>query len=84
MRKLFLTLFATAAVASFAAESAVGFQWYKTIGIDAEKRQSNVDAAEADASVEYFNLQGMRVANPQAGTLVIRRQGDKVSKLIVR
>ena len=42
------------------------------------------DAAEADASVEYFNLQGMRVANPQAGTLVIRRQGDKVSKLIVR
>ena len=48
MRKLFLTLFATAAVASFAAESAVGFQWYKTIGIDAEKKQSNVDAvAEA-------------------------------------
>lgn len=83
MRKLFLTLFATAAVASFAAESAVGFQWYKTIGIDAEKKQSNVDAV-ADASVEYFNLQGLRVANPQAGTLVIRRQGDKVSKLIVR
>ena len=83
MRKLFLTLFATAAVTSFAAESAVGFQWYKTIGIDAEKTQSNVDAV-ADASVEYFNLQGMRVANPQAGTLVIRRQGDKVSKLIVR
>lgn len=83
MRKLFLTLFATAAVASFAAESAVGFQWYKTIGIDAEKKQSNVDAV-ADGPVEYFNLQGMRVANPQAGTLVIRRQGDKVSKLIVR
>lgn len=32
------------------------------------------------APVEYFNLQGVRVANPAAGELVIKRQGDKVSK----
>ena len=38
----------------------------------------------ADAPVEYFNLQGIRVAAPQAGQLVIKRQGTSVEKLIVR
>lgn len=37
-----------------------------------------------NAPVEYFNLQGVRVANPSAGELVIKRQGEKVSKTIVR
>lgn len=37
-----------------------------------------------NAPVEYFNLQGVRVANPAAGELVIKRQGEKVSKTIVR
>lgn len=40
-----------------------------------------VDAAEAP--VEYFNLQGQRVNNPENG-LFIRRQGDKVTKVIIR
>lgn len=39
---------------------------------------------EDNATVEYFNLQGVRVANPSAGELVIKRQGEKVSKTIVR
>ncbi len=39
---------------------------------------------ESNAPVEYFNLQGVRIAEPQAGSLVIKRQGDKVSKVIVR
>ena len=38
----------------------------------------------ADTQAEYFNLQGMMVKNPAAGTLVIRRQGNEVSKMIVR
>ena len=38
---------------------------------------------EANAPVEYFNLQGVRVANPENG-LYIRRQGNKVSKVIVK
>ena len=38
----------------------------------------------AQGSVEFFNLQGVRVTNPQAGQLVIKRQGGEVSKLIVR
>lgn len=37
-----------------------------------------------NAPVEYFNLQGVRVANPAAGELVIKRQGDKVSKTVIR
>lgn len=36
-----------------------------------------------NAETEYFDLQGRKVRNPQPG-LYIRRQGDKVSKVIVR
>lgn len=42
-----------------------------------------VEAADADAPVEYFNLQGVRVANPEGG-IFIRRQGSNVSKVIVK
>lgn len=37
-----------------------------------------------NAPVEYFNLQGVRVDNPAAGQIVIRRQGTKVSKVYVK
>lgn len=44
----------------------------------------SVDSIEvADEAVEYFNLQGVRVANPENG-LYIRRQGSKVSKVLVK
>ncbi len=36
-----------------------------------------------NAPVEYFNLQGVRVENPSNG-LYIKRQGNKVTKVIVR
>ena len=39
---------------------------------------------DADAPVEFFNLQGVRVDNPEAGRLVIKRQGSKVTKMVVR
>lgn len=39
---------------------------------------------DANAPVEYFNLQGVRVANPEAGQLVIKRQGSIVTKEIAR
>ena len=42
-----------------------------------------VDAADQSAPVEYFNLQGIRVANPQGGVF-IRRQGSNVSKEYIR
>lgn len=39
---------------------------------------------DANAPVEFFNIQGQRIDNPANGQLVIRRQGSKVEKLIVR
>lgn len=41
----------------------------------------NATVADSDTPVEYFNLQGVRIANPQAGQILIRRQGDKVEKI---
>lgn len=40
--------------------------------------------ADVNAPVEYFNLQGVRVANPTEGQLVIRRQGTKVEKVVLK
>ena len=44
-----------------------------------------IEAIEADttAPVEYFNLQGIRVENPENG-LYIRRQGSKTTKVLVK
>lgn len=48
-----------------------------TTGLD------DIEAVDADAPVEYYNLQGVRVADPTPG-LYIRRQGNNVSKVIIR
>lgn len=37
-----------------------------------------------NAPARYFNLQGMEVANPEAGQLVIKKEGSKTTKMIVR
>ena len=42
------------------------------------------DIDNSNAPVEYFNLQGVRIVNPEAGQFVIKRQGSEVTKLIVR
>ncbi len=42
----------------------------------------NAIVADENAPVEYFNLQGIRVNNPENG-LYIRRQGKKVTKVIL-
>lgn len=46
---------------------------------------AGVDTIEAtdNAPVEYYNLQGVRVQNPESG-LYIRRQGSKVTKVLVK
>lgn len=38
---------------------------------------------DENAPVEYYNLQGIRVANPENG-IFIRRQGNKTSKVLVK
>lgn len=44
---------------------------------------SDVEMNE-NAPVRYFNLQGMEVINPVKGQLVIKTQGNKVQKVIVK
>lgn len=44
----------------------------------------NFTDAAAEGPVEYFNLQGIRVAEPQAGQIVIRKQGNTATKTVVR
>ncbi|MGN0223828.1 MAG: hypothetical protein ACI4AM_07360, partial [Muribaculaceae bacterium] len=40
-----------------------------------------IDTDNTNAPVEYFNLQGQRVANPAAGQVYIRRQGSEATKV---
>lgn len=53
--------------------------------ISYEKISTGIATVEADenAPVEYYNLQGVRVANPESG-LYIRRQGSKAVKVLVK
>jgi hypothetical protein len=39
--------------------------------------------ADANAPVEYFNLQGIRIANPSRG-IYVKRQGSAVTKVLVK
>ncbi|MCH5226019.1 MAG: hypothetical protein J1D77_08445, partial [Muribaculaceae bacterium] len=41
------------------------------------------DSSSTNAPVEFFNLAGQRVANPQHGVF-IRKQGNKTSKVVIR
>ena len=44
----------------------------------------NVAADNVNAPVEFYNLQGIRVENPAQGQLVIKKQGSKATKLLVK
>lgn len=44
----------------------------------------DIVSGDENAPVEYYNLQGVRINEPAAGQVVIRRQGSKVAKIIVR
>ena len=46
---------------------------------------NNISVDEnANAPVYFYNLQGVRVNNPAAGSIVIRTQGNKASKVLVK
>lgn len=54
------------------------------ITVSDSKTAIDVIAAEdAEAPAEYYTLQGIRVANPENG-LYIKRQGNKVTKVLVK
>ena len=44
----------------------------------------DITTDKANGPVEYFDLQGRRIVNPVAGTMVIKRQGDETTKEIIR
>ncbi len=48
------------------------------VGVD------GVEVEDSNAPAEYYNLQGMRMVQPQAGELVIVRKGSKTYKTIFR
>ena len=50
---------------------------------DANSAIDNIVADDANAPVEYFNLQGVKVQNPENG-LYIKRQGKTVEKVVIR
>lgn len=50
---------------------------------DASASISTIGSDDANAPVEYFNLQGMRVENPTSG-LYIKRQGQTTEKVLVK
>lgn len=43
-----------------------------------------LDDAVVEGPVEYFDLTGHRIANPAVGQMVIKRQGNKATKMLVK
>ena len=54
------------------------------ITVTANGESTGVEIAnDENAPVEYYNLQGVRVANPENG-IYVKRQGNKVQKIYVK
>ena len=54
--------------------------------VDLTMGETSIEGVENDsnAPVEYFDMLGRRVANPAPGSILIRRQGSKVAKTVIR
>lgn len=74
----------TSKIASWGVQSIDGAKAASAFAVGGTSGIENVlTEADADAPVEFFNIQGVRVANPQNG-LYIRRQGNKVEKIYLK
>lgn len=49
---------------------------------DTEAGVNVIEVSDANAPVEYYNLQGVRVANPQNG-IFVRKEGNKALKVVL-
>ncbi len=68
----------------FSSTEVAGTWEIQRIAVAGEADQTGIEAIEAtEAPVEYYNLQGVRVANPENG-IYVRRQGNTVTKVVVR
>lgn len=65
-----------------------GFSWGTDVSMEAKIffPEAGVEGIfdNSNAPVKYYNLQGVEIANPEKGQLVIKKQGSKAEKLIVR
>lgn len=72
---------------SIAVTSPNGTSQIAGVTIEAKKISTGIENIAIDndenAPVEYFNLQGVKVANPANG-IYIRRQGNKATKVLVK
>ena len=55
---------------------------YYYYGVDGATGIESVEVEEAEATAEYYNLQGIKVVNPSNG-LFIKKQGNKITKVIL-
>lgn len=53
-------------------------------GFDITTAVSDIKTDDSAAPVEYYNLYGVKLKQPAAGQVCIRRQGSKVTKEIIR
>lgn len=70
--------FTVKSIATDPATTFVTFDKENVTGVD------SVLGDDTDSEAIYFNLQGVRVINPEPGQILIRKQGSKVEKVIVR
>ncbi len=68
-------------IAEWGVQSIDGAKAASTFAMYGESGVTGIEA-DANADVEYFNIQGVRVANPGNG-IFIRRQGSKVEKVVI-
>ena len=54
-----------------------------TLNFDGKTGVESISVEDSVAPLEYFNLQGVRVENPENGLYIVR-QGNKVSKQLIR
>lgn len=77
------TIYAATSQKFYYGSSAESILRFKEQG-GSEGSVDNIGVDSNNAPVELYNLQGVRVDNPAAGTIVIKKQGTTVSKHIVR
>jgi hypothetical protein len=56
---------------------------FSSLTTDIKTVKAKDEALDPNAPVEYYNLQGVRVSNPENG-IYIRRQGNKATKVVIK
>lgn len=54
-----------------------------TLTFDATDALEQISVDDSDMSVEYYSLEGLRLAEPAPGQIVICRRGSRIEKMVV-